>query len=279
MRTARGWTQRAAGGALALLFVPFGFGSAASASPAAASSQPLRHIARVILPSPDEDDTTPVFPAATPIAQAQRWLTRALADRSARLGTLSNEVVSSKGMPQATRATVASLLSADASGMSQLASSVAAAGTIGALNAIAGQMVNNFRIVSLVVPVVQITLSAGAQTGEVSTLSELEPSIEAAITTDQQAGKPVAAAQAVFKDLTTQLAAVLAADSSSTSSVLSLRPSSYSASSGTLNAAENQIAGAAPRLLTARADLTRIVQLLAAPSLNSQPKVRALELR
>jgi len=163
--------------------------------------------------------------------------------------------------------------------MSQLASSVAAAGTIGALNAIAGQMVNNFRIVSLVVPVVQITLSAGAQTGEVSTLSELEPSIEAAITTDQQAGKPVAAAQAVFKDLTTQLAAVLAADSSSTSSVLSLRPSSYSASSGTLNAAENQIAGAAPRLLTARADLTRIVQLLAAPSLNSQPKVRALELR
>ncbi|MCU1494033.1 MAG: hypothetical protein JWO62_1797 [Acidimicrobiaceae bacterium] len=225
-----------------------------------------------VLASPSADAVPPTFPATTPVAAAEQWVAKALAARTTRLGLLTSQIAGERTLSSTERTALTTLVASDVTGIAQLVSSAASATSLRVMQSTATAMIVNFRVFAVVAPAVQAAFDASDQMAAVSSLTALEPAIEAAITADEQPGRSVTRAQAAYRDLTTQLADVASTDQSTTVAVLALRPSSYPGSIAVLAAAQSSLASASTRLVTARADLHRIVQLLAAKGLSTSSR-------
>lgn len=223
-----------------------------------------------IFTSPFEDAVAPTFPAATSLANAERWVRAALEARSTRLDALAAAVAGSKSLPTPARAALAALLATDSTGINGLATDLAGATSLQALDAIASSMIDEYRVFVVVTPLVRSTVTAYDQLATVTRIQGLEPSIEAAITTEQQGRASVTRAQLLYRELVAELSTVAAVDQVEAAAVLALHVSSYPATTTVLATASAALASASERLYVARADVRRIVKLLAAPGLTVQ---------
>jgi hypothetical protein len=207
--------------------------------------------------------------ATTPVDQAAQWVERALALRSTRIAQLATQISTSKSLTSTARATLSSLVANDAAEMTVLTTTISSATTLPVVQSTAATMIDGYHVLAIVAPEVHDVIDAAGQASAVSGLQALEPAIEAAITTDQQGGRSATRAQALYRELTTSLANVASTDASDSTLLLALVPSNYSFSNAVLTTAQVALTGASTRLVTARADLRRIVQLLAAQGLSA----------
>lgn len=261
------------------VLVSVGGALAAGVSEAAATSAPgVTHgpgstSTTGVLPSVYADVDPPNFPASTPLSSVHHWVSDALAVRGARLVVLSNELATSKALTSTVRTELTTLVSVDSAGIAGLSGALQPAATLQALETTASSMIVAYRVFAVVAPVVQDVIEASGQQVSVNSLQALEPAIEAAITTAQPGRKSVPRAQAVYRDLTTQLADVESTDQAQEGLLVALRPSSYPGASSIITVAGTDLTAASARLVTARADVRRIVALLAASGVPTQRRL------
>ncbi len=219
------------------------------------------------------DDTPPTFPQSTPLGDAAKWVSAALGVRSDRLDKLAGAIASSKTVPGSARSTLSSLVGTDASGIGTLSGEVGGAKTLQALDAIAASMIDDYRVFAVVAPTVQLSLALYDQLASAAYFQGLEPAIEASIATEGS-GASTSSAQALYRDLLTQIAAVTGADPPAAQAVLALQPSSYPGSGATIASAKATVDSSDADLTAARQEVGKIVRLLATPGLNSQRRFR-----
>jgi len=222
--------------------------------------------------SPYGDDVAPTFGKTESAAAAEQWLTEALAVRASALQVLSNDLTADKELTLAQRGPMALLVSDDATGISELQAELSAstaATPTAVLQGYATSMVVQYRVFSVVTPVVNLVGKIATQTSNVAALSALEPAVDAAISTDEQAGKPVAAAQALFSAFVADLTTTTSADDAQLSLLADVRPTSYVSATATIATAQTVLTESGARLVTARSDLRRIVRSLSAKGLGS----------
>ncbi len=220
-----------------------------------------------------EDDTPPTFPPSTSLADAAKWVGAALTVRSDRLEKLAGAISSSKTLTSGARATLSSLVGTDATGIGTLASEVSGAKSLQALEGIAASMIDDYRVFSVVDPVVEVSLSLYDQLASAAYFRGIEAAIEASIATEGP-GQSTAAAQALYRDLLGQIGQVTSSDPPAAQAVLALQPSSYPGSGTVVASAKATVASSGTDLAAARQDVQKIVQLLASPGLNSQRRLR-----
>jgi len=123
-------------------------------------------------------------------------------------------------------------------------------------------MVQTYRVFAVVAPQTHLAIVADKEAAVEALATGDEPGIQRLITTAQQSGKDVAAAQAAFADFRSQVAAAQAASNGVDATVLSQTASSYPGSSPVLVDARNSLQTADTDLHAAKGDLSTIVSAL-----------------
>lgn len=222
------------------------------------------------------DAEVPSFPQGAPAASIARWVDAALGVRADRLVALATEVAAAPNLSVPAQTTLQSLLAADAAGVATLEAEASVAPDLATLEGVASSMVLSYRVLSVVSPLVTDSIELSNQQQRASSLQSGEAALEAAITTGLQSGSAAGTAQALYRDLVSQIAPVAGNDASALSSLLAMKPASFDASETTIGDAEAVAADGWNRVRAAATDERKVVALLAASGVSSNLRVEKM---
>lgn len=164
---------------------------------------------------------------ATQLADDIATVGQDLSERVTQLNSLTNEANNSAGLTSADKATLLSDLSNELAGIQALQAKVPTDTTCAAVRADGRAMVVNYRVYLVMTPQVHLTNSADTESNLAGRLAVIEPALQDAINAAAAKGQNVAAAQADYNDLVSQVSAAEADTSGIAASVLGFTPASY----------------------------------------------------
>jgi len=175
------------------------------------------------------------------------------------LNTLTTKLNSAVKLSAADKATLTTEVNNEISGLTSLKTQLDGETDAAAAKTDAQSIFSDYRVYALVVPKVWLVKTADDQLITEGKLTTLSGKLQADITTDQQAGKNVAALQTKLDDMNSKVQAAQAISTDIQSKVINLQPSDYNSDHAVLSGDKDQLKTAQSDLAAAIADGKTIV--------------------
>ncbi|MCU1489324.1 MAG: hypothetical protein JWM85_729 [Acidimicrobiaceae bacterium] len=220
-------------------------------------------------PSPSQDLIAPMIPSSVSVAAATAFLDEALSLRIGELTVVQEQAQTAKALSTTARQSLLAELTTAINGLDGLQAQVDATtgSSLATLRQDGADMVLSYRALSVVVPAAREILQAQNEIAAAGKLVSLESALQAAIAAEQGASG-VVRLRLLDVDYSRRLAKVVAADTTLTTNLLALQPSTPVADANLLASAKIALANRAGDLSVARSDLRALLARLAQPSLS-----------
>ncbi len=253
-------------------------GGTGTAGPASAQAPPITGgtpvSTPVTTPASTPVNTTP--PGAVPtvppgclagvLGRARAIVMLGLGGRVQQLAALKGTVTRDRAMTAADRATLTTDLANESSGIAALQAKVPTDPTCADVLADGRSMVTDFRVYVVMTPQVRLTAVADTETFLVAQLQLVEPRMDAAITTAQQQGLNVTAAQQALADAQHQMTVAAQAAAGISVQVLAFTPASYPGCWSAFPADQQRLQAGSAALHQVGADLHIVAALRSPPA-------------
>ncbi len=196
------------------------------------------------------------------LGAVQAYVNQGLSNRVTQLGALSSAVSGANDLSAADRGTLTADVASEQSGIQALVAKLPGDTTCQAVIADGRAMVVDFRVYVVMTPQVHLTVSADTESALAAEMAGLEPKLQAAINSAEQAGRNGAAAQALFTGFQAQVVSAAQASSGISAQVLAFTPASYPGSWATFRADRATLDSGRVALHQADADLHKIIAAL-----------------
>ena len=217
-------------------------------------------------PAASAASSTSVSPSANSAARLQQIQQRsatAIANREVVLSKLASDVSGATALTSGDRAGLSATIAADQPALTALGVKIAQDTNAQQAYADAQTIVTGYRVYVLVEPVTHLTIALDTESGAITTLLSLEPTLQQAINNSSVGAGQKAAAQAAYNDYITQVnSAQGAVNGQPTSNLLALKPAGYPGNLPTMQAALTAVRNARHDLSNARNDVQTITNAL-----------------
>ncbi|MET4783429.1 hypothetical protein [Glaciihabitans sp. UYNi722] len=212
----------------------------AAAAPAFAASTPA--------PSPTKSSTSPRSLADIQAAGASKT-----SQRIASLHTTIGKATANAGLTASDRSTILKTLNSDLTGMTTVATKIAADTTSAQAAADYKTIFSTYRVYAVGLPQARFAAAADSMTTTLPKLGATEKRLSALLA-GKDASKSTAALQADLSDMTAQIAKAASASSGVAASVLAVTPAQYDSNHAVLSAAKQSVLTARAAVKQAHAD-------------------------
>ncbi|MGV8909690.1 MAG: hypothetical protein ACOH1Y_11970 [Propionicimonas sp.] len=206
--------------------------------------------------------TPPVSPAPRSLADIQAAGAKQTSERTASLTTAISKVTASTQLSSADRTTILATLNGDLTGMSAVASAIAADSTVKQASAHFKSIFTTYRVYAVALPQAHFAAAAdGLEASAIPKLTAAQQKLSAALA-GKYAAKSTPALQAALADMATQIATAQTSLSGLAATALAATPAAYNANHAVLTPVRQSLATAAAAIKRARSDAKTVLAAL-----------------
>lgn len=213
------------------------------------------------LGNPSLDSTAPQIPAGANVGIVRAWIERAIALRLLALRSADSAALARAALTSTDRSLLLAQIFNDQKGLGALATGVRSETSTTELQYSIDSMITDYRVFSVVVPQVKVTIDVDAYEAAVVQLMGTEAEISAAVTTAGALGNSNAA-QRYYSALVAEVQAAGSLLQTAHTALVSTIPLPYPGAMQVISSAHGAVSSARADIRAARADIEVIVRLL-----------------